>query len=182
MAELIKSEEPRNLNNCLYSLKELAWKARNFESNNLLQCLIDKGVNFDYVPRTLKIQFLLALYSNICAHVVGPVQDGTYWVQTLRKLELLGFEAAAQEVVNPKVPSTDSYSDILRAEMQKVKFAELDARGKLIFQAREREMIALVYSLADCLTFAHLLSHHDKIKHKLGSVPLQILQMDVLKY
>ena len=59
---------------------------------------------------------------------------------------------------------------------------DIEAEVNANFRARERHLIALFYSQADRLALAYLLSHYDKIKHKLGSVPKHILQLDVLKY
>jgi hypothetical protein len=67
----------------------------------LLQVLIGKGIHFDDVSRPVKIQFLHSLYQRMSIYKVNEI----FWVQTLRNLELLGFEAAAEEAVNPKVPN-----------------------------------------------------------------------------
>ena len=75
LAEFVKIEEPRRLNNCLNSLNKLTWTDLRFVSNHcnnynldapyLLQKLTDKGVHYEGVSRPEKIQFLRNLYSEI---------------------------------------------------------------------------------------------------------------------
>jgi hypothetical protein len=96
---------------------------------------------------------------------------------------LLGFEAAAEKVVYPQRLYFSFFEEReLRERDPLVQLGDLEDQMNLKFRARERHWIALFYNQADRLVLAHLLSHHDKIKHKLGSIPLQILQLDVLKY
>jgi hypothetical protein len=86
---------------------------------------------------------------------------------------LLGFEASVEEVISP-LNSVTQENEIFFFLVESDFFG---TKG-----ARVRHLTALFYSQADRLALAHLLSHYDKIKHKLGSVPLQILQLDVLKF
>ena len=76
----------------------------------------------------------------------------------LQKLEHLGVYASLEDLLQ---------------ELQQNAFSSM----------RQRRIMALFYgSPRDRLTFAYFLSHYERIQHKLGSIPLHILRLDVLKY